>query len=341
MLKRIYAIFRARNLEFLRDRGTLSWNIILPVALMFGLSFIFSSDRAEYTVGVLQDAAVIDTSVHPFLESRYIEFVAVGDRDSGFRRIARHQLDLLVEFGEQPRYWINPDSPKGYFVEFALAQADASAGGNIEKDQIEGDAVRYVDWVLPGILGMNVMFSSFGVGVGYVVVRYRKNGFLKRLRATPLRSIEFVVAQVLSRLLLILVITTFVYAGTKFFLDTRMDGSHLTLLLVLLTGSIAMISMGLMVAARVTSEELAGGMLNMVTWPMMMLSGVWFSLEAASDWILGLASIFPLTHMLDAARAVMLDGAGIAEIMPELVWMLTMTVVFLVIGALTFRWHPR
>ncbi|MDH5500402.1 MAG: ABC transporter permease, partial [Gammaproteobacteria bacterium] len=67
MIKRIYAIFRARNLEFLRDRGTLTWNIVLPVALMLGLSFIFSGDRPEYTVGVLQQAAEIDESVHPFL----------------------------------------------------------------------------------------------------------------------------------------------------------------------------------------------------------------------------------------------------------------------------------
>ena len=285
MLKRIFAIFKARNLEFLRDRGALSWNIILPVALLIGLSFIFSSERAEYTVGILvgHSQPIVE---HPFLKSRYIEFISVTDRDSGFRRIAQHQLDLLIDFDNPPRYWVNPDSSKGYFVEFALLQAD----DQMEKAQIEGDPVRYVDWVLPGILGMNVMFSSL-FGVGYVVVRYRKNGFLKRLRAAPLRSIEFVIAQVMSRLLLILIITSFVYAGTRYFLDTRMDGDHLTLLLVLLTGSMAMISMGLMVAARITSEELAGGMLNMVTWPMMMLSGVWFSLDASSDWILSLIHI--------------------------------------------------
>jgi len=340
MFKRIYAIFKARNLEFLRDRGTMSWNLILPVALMFGLSFIFSSDRAEYTVGVIQAEEVLDTSAHPFLTSRYIEFIPVNDRDKGFRRVARHQLDLLVEFGDAPRYWVNPDSPKGYFVEFALRQADDEVGGTIAKASIQGEPVRYLDWVLPGILGMNVMFSSL-FGVGYVVVRYRKNGFLKRLRATPLRAIEFVIAQVASRLVLIVIITSFVYAGTKFFLDTRMDGSHLNLLLVLLTGCIAMISMGLMMAARVTSEELAGGMLNMVTWPMMMLSGVWFSLEAASDWIRSIATLFPLTHMLDAARAIMLDGAGLPQIVPQLSMMLGMSALFLLVAAVMFRWHPR
>ena len=338
MLKRIFAIFRARNLEFIRDRGTLSWNIVLPIALMFGLSFIFGSERAEYTVGVLQESAQIDTTRHAFLESRYIEFVAITDRDDGFRKIARHQLDLLVDFDRNSQYWVNPDSPKGYFVEFALQQADPS--GELERGQIEGEPVRYVDWVLPGILGMNVMFSSL-FGVGYVVVRYRKNGFLKRLRATPLRAIEFVIAQVASRLMLIVLITSFVYLGTRFFLDIRMDGSHLLLLLVLLTGAIAMISMGLLVAARVTSEELAGGLLNMVTWPMMLLSGVWFSLEAASGWVRQLAGLFPLTHMLDAARAVMLDGAGIITIMPQLGTLALMTGIFLSLGAILFRWHPK
>lgn len=340
MLSRIYAIFRARNLEFVRDRGSMSWNLILPVALMFGLSFIFSNERAEYTVGVLQDGDVIDVSAHPFLDTRYVEFVPVNDRDEGLRKVSRHQLDLLVDFGDAHQYWVNPESPKGYFAEFALLQADAAAGAQLTKSQVEGEAVRYVDWVLPGILGMNMMFSCL-FGVGYVVVRYRKNGFLKRLRATPLRSIEFVIAQVASRLMLILAFSTFIFAGTKYFLDIRVDGSYLLLLMILLTGAVALISLGLLVAARVTSEELAGGLLNLVTWPMMMLSGVWFSLESASDWVIRIAAIFPLTHILSAARAVMLDGAGLVEIMPQLTILIAMSVVFLVLGALTFRWHPR
>lgn len=340
MLSRIYAIFRARNLEFVRDRGSMSWNLILPVALMFGLSFIFSNERAEYTVGVLQADEIIDASEHPFLETRYIEFVTVDNLDESLRKVSRHQLDLVVEFGDESRYWVNPDSPKGYFAEFALLQADEAAGGRLTKSQVDGDAVRYVDWVLPGILGMNMMFSCL-FGVGYVVVRYRKNGFLKRLRATPLRSIEFVIAQVASRLILILAFSSFIFAGTKFFLDIRVDGSYLLLLIILLVGAIALISLGLLIAARVTSEELAGGLLNMVTWPMMMLSGVWFSLEAASDWVRNVASIFPLTHILTAARAVMLDGAGTVEILPQLTTLIVMSLVFLALGAFTFRWHPQ
>jgi ABC-type multidrug transport system permease subunit len=210
----------------------------------------------------------------------------------------------------------------------------------IEKAQISGDPVRYIDWVLPGILGMNMMFSCL-FGVGYVVVRYRKNGFLKRLRATPLRSFEFVAAQVASRLMLIIVITAFVYTGTSWFLSTRMEGSYFTLLAITVIGAISLISMGLVVAARVTSEELAGGLLNLVTWPMMMLSGVWFSLEGTGAWVQRSAEIFPLTHILDAARAVMIDGAVFRDVLPQIGVLSVMSVFFLTIAALIFRWRPR
>ena len=158
------------------------------------------------------------------LAQRVLELDAAGS--------ARHQLDLLIEFGERPRYWVNPDSAKGRFAELALLQSESAPPTSIDKEQISGEAMRYADWVLPGILGMNMMFSSL-FGVGYVVVRYRKNGFLKRLRATPLRAIEFVMAQVASRLLLIMVITSFLFAGTSYFLDIRMEGSYVLLLLVM------------------------------------------------------------------------------------------------------------
>ena len=339
MWNRIYAIFQARNREFLRDRASLSWNLILPIALMFGLSFAFSNDRDAYTVGVLQEAVEIDTEQHAFLQTKYVNFVPYDDFDAAIRKVERHQLDLLIEFGNAPKYWINSQSPKGYFAEIALLQSATTLSQDIEKQQIVGDPVGYADWLLPGILGMNMMFSCL-FGVGYVVVRYRKNGFLKRLRATPLTSFEFIAAQVASRMVLILLITTFIYTGTHLLLDTRMDGSYLTLFLVALVGAISLISLGLVVSSRVTSEELAGGLLNLINWPMMMLSGVWFSLEGAPDTVRTFANIFPLTHILNSARAVMLDGASLADVAPSLLALTLMSMIFLAIGAKIFRWGP-
>ena len=338
MLRRIYAIFVSRNREFVRDRSSLAWNLLLPVGLVFGLSFAFDGQRDEFTVGVLQAEAEIDTTSHPFLETRYIRFVPYDDIDEALRKVERHQLDLLIDTGPPTRYWINPTAPKGYFIEFALLQTSAPAPNSVIKEQIEGDPVRYADWILPGILGMNMMFSCM-FGVGYVVVRYRKNGFLKRLRATPLTSFEFITAQVASRMVLIMMITAFVYAGTHLLLDTRMEGSYFTLFLVGLVGAISMVSLGLIVSARVTSEELAGGLLNLINWPMMMLSGVWFSLEGTGETMRSISRIFPLTHVLESARAVMLDGATLPDVAPSLAALVIMSAVFLAIGAAIFRWE--
>jgi ABC-type multidrug transport system permease subunit len=341
LLSRIYAIFSARNKEFLRDRGTLAWNIALPVALVFALSYAFGGDgRDEFTVGVLQQAEQIDSKQHSFLDTRFVEFVIFHDQALAFRKIEHHQLDLLVRFETPAAYWVNPESPKGYFAERLLLQSAAPSSDALIKEQISGKAIRYAEWVLPGILGMNMMFSCL-FGVGYVVVRYRKNGFLKRLRATPLRPLEFITAQVSSRLVLIMLITVFVYTGTHWLLDTRMEGSYLTLFLVAALGAVSLVSLGLLVSARVTSEELAGGLLNLINWPMMLLSGVWFSLEGTGDAVRSLARIFPLTHILDASRAIMLDGASFADVLPNILSLAAMSIVFLGLGAALFRWTPK
>jgi len=338
MLKRIYAVFMARNREFVRDRSSLAWNLLLPVVLVFGLSYAFDGQRDEFTVGVLQAEAEIDTAAHPFLETRFVRFVPYQDIDEAMLKIERHQLDLLIEVGPPARYWINPTSSTGYFAEFALLQSSTPVASSIVKEQVDGDPVRYADWILPGILGMNMMFSCL-FGVGYVIVRYRKNGFLKRLRATPLTSLEFITAQVASRMVLIMLITSFVYTGTHLLLDTRMEGSYVTLFIVGLVGAISMVSLGLVVSARVTSEELAGGLLNLINWPMMMLSGIWFSLEGTGETVQRISQIFPLTHVLESARAVILDGATFADVAPSLGALVLLSCVFLAIGASIFRWE--
>ena len=110
-------------------------------------------------------------------------------------------------------------------------------------------------------------------------------------------------------------------------------------MLLAVVGALSMISLGLTVAAGISSEELVGGLLNLLTWPMMLLSGIWFSLEGSPRWVQWVAHIFPLTHLLEAARAVMLDGAGLADIAPNLIYLVVTALIFLSFGAWSFRWR--
>ena len=335
-LRRLGAVIRARNLEFVRDWSALGWNLLLPMFLVLGLAFMFSGpERPLFKVAVMSDHALSDPQAHPFLGTRYIDFYRVQDREASIHKVERHQIDMLLDLRKaQHRFWVNATSPKGYFLEQLMIADPASP---VARETVQGREIRYVDWLLPGILGMNMMFSCL-FGVGYVIVRYRKSGYLKRLYATPLRAIEFIGAQVLSRLLLIMLITIVIFIGTDFFIHFRMEGSYVNLFLVTLLGASSMVAMGLTVSARVTGEELAGGLLNMLTWPMMFLSGVWFSLEGTHAGLQAFAQLFPLTHLLDAARAIMLDGAGLQQIAHHLAVLGGMTVLFLGIGASVFKW---
>ncbi|NOX75960.1 MAG: ABC transporter permease [Gammaproteobacteria bacterium] len=357
--QRFYAILVARNREFIRDRAALSWNILFPVLIVAGFAFAFSDNAPDqYKVGVYveqkveqnveqnaeqyakqaQVALEAAATRQAFFRTHYIQFIPVTDRAVAITKVERHQLDMVYDLNRQ-RYWINSDSPKGYLLERVLRGADASAADEAAtRETVSGREIRYVDWVITGVLGMNMMFSAL-FGVGYVIVRYRKNGVLKRLNATPLTALEFLTAQVVSRLWLILAITVSVYVGANLFIDFSMFGSYWNLLLVAALGAVSMISLGLMVAARVKSEELAGGLLNILSWPMMFLSGVWFSLEGAHPFMQKLAAIFPLTHLISAARAVMLDGAGLWDIAPQLATLGLMSIVFLILGSWFFRWQ--
>jgi ABC-2 type transport system permease protein len=332
-MHRLLAVLHARNLEFLRDRSTLIFTLLLPVLLVIGMGFVFGGpERPLFKVGVL--APRIDRAAHPFLRERYVEFIPLPQPQQALQKVRHQQVDLLLDPQEPPRYWVNTDSPKGYIVEKLLLAAAPAA----QRQPVSGAALRYVDWLFPGILGMNMMFSCL-FGVGYVVLRYRKSGFLKRLYATPLSAFEFLSAQVLSRLGLILFVTMILYAGIGAIIGFHNAGSTLLLLLLATIGALSMIALGLTIAARFSSEELVGGLLNLLTWPMMLLSGIWFSLEGSPRWVQWVAHVFPLTHVLDAARAVMLDGAGLGQIAPQLLFLGATALAFLAFGAWSFRWR--
>ncbi len=332
-MKRFLAMLHARNLEFVRDRAALIWALMFPALMIIGCAVIFSGNgQRVLTVGYLGNNPAAAQALLPTLPEDSIEWRAYSsDSALAITRIRYHQLDLLID-PESLRYWVNPQSSRGRISEQLLHSTA------LERQPIEGRAVRYVDWALPGILGMNMMFASL-FGVGYVVVRYRMNGVLKRLRATPTNAFEFLSSQILSRLLLIIVASIIIFIGCDWALDFLMLGSYLNLLLVGVLGGMAMISLGLVISSRTDSEEFAGGMLNLCTWPMMFLSEVWFSLDNAPAYIRTLADALPLTHLVSGMRKIMLEGAGLADIQGHLIALLVTTVVLMGLASWLFRWQ--
>jgi ABC-type multidrug transport system permease subunit len=335
-MKKFLAVLHARNMEFLRDRSALVWNLAMPFLLVFGLAFIFSGGSKDiYKIGIVGGLDRMAVVAPKLQSTKHLEFISYDDLNKGIEKVKHHQMDMLIDVTGAPKYWVNSSSPNGYLLERIVWGTE---GNQFSHQAVEGAEIRYVDWFLPGILGMNMMFACL-FGVGFVIVRYRKNGFLKRLKATPLGAFQFLFAQLVSRLLLVMVITAIVYFGCDIFIKFNMQGSYWNLLLVNTLGAMCMISFGLLIAARTASEEFAGGILNIMTWPMMLLSGAWFSLEGAATWVQNVALVFPLTHMISASRAIMNEGATLSQVMPD-VWVLAvMSAIVLSIGAYIFKWE--
>jgi ABC-2 type transport system permease protein len=323
----LFALITARNLEFMRDKSALGWSLLFPIIIIVALVLVFDDDNPSlYQLGVYGDVAHIEQ-----VESlKYIELIHYDDLTQAKHKVARHLVDGLID-GDT--FWVNPESAQGYILE----QVVLAKVPQLQTQPITGKAVRHVEWILPGIIGMNMMFSAL-YGVGYVVVRYRRTGVLKRLQVTPLGAWQFLASQLISRLGATVVSAVLVFAVIALLFDIQSQGNVLLLLLNTILGSAAMISIGLLVASRTRSDELCNGLLNILSWPMMFLSGIWFSLEGAKPWVRFIADCLPLTHMNDANRAVIIDGAGLLDISNHLLFLVGIIFICLAVASRSFRW---
>ncbi len=345
-LSRIWTMFRARNHEFFRDRAAFGWNFLFPFLLIGGFAIVFGSERySEYKIGVfpLPNKPVKSETLdlpQSFLEVKSFDFIPFNNEAEAVDRLNHHKIDFLVKNNSSDNeYWVSETSRKGHIVERLFNASLTKPEHRIQgkKKEIQGFEIRYIDWLFPGILAMNMMFSAL-YGVGYTVVRYRKNGVLKRLKATPLTAFEYLCSQVLSRNFLIMFTIVIVWVGCDLLFSFQMTGSYSLLFFLFFIGSMNLTALGLILASRGTSEEFTSGIINFISWPMMFLSEVWFSLEGAPEWVKSIAEFFPLTHLLTAIRKVMNDGAGIMEVSYEIGFMVVMTFIFLLIGSIAFSW---
>ncbi len=371
-MKKFLAVLKARTMEYVRDRGTFLWNLFFPVVMVAGFAFAFGTGESKtlFKVALIgqspssqvasggTDSAIPKAAIEArsfetgsgamdaFLSIPQLELIpyAAADREKALDKLRKHQFDMAVDLAGSAWY-INDQAAGGPLLRKLLTGTeDAGTGGampsvdGFTEKRVTGAAIRYVDYLIPGVIGMNMMMSCL-FGVGFVLVRYRKNGVLKRLKATPVGALNFLTAQAVSRMLIVVVISSFIFGATNAFLHFRMEGNYLTLLLLLVLGIFAMISLGLVFASRLASEELASGLMNLVTFPMMAFSGVFFSIEGSPAILRGFSKIFPLTHFLDAARAVMLDGAGLSVVWPQMAILAGMTALFLAVSARLFKWE--
>ncbi len=339
----------ARTKEMQREPEVIFWVFVFPLLLAFGLGIAFRSRPASIpsvaiAAGPRADAVLQMAQRSP--QSLHAQVVPEGEALNGFR-LGRYDLVIIPDnrgpgdnHGLEYRY--DPARPESVL---ARAQADevlqASAG---RKDPLPTSAsassepgARYIDFLIPGLLGMNLMNSGMW-GVGFSLVDYRQRKLLKRYVATPMRRSDFLLALTSSRLVLMVLELGLLLGLGIFIFHMRVLGSSLAILLLGALGSAAFAGLGLLTASRAQKIESVSGLMNLVMMPMWIFSGVFFSYERFPAVVHPLIRALPLTALNDALRATILEGAPLAAQAGRLGVLVAWTAVSFLLALSWFRW---
>jgi ABC-type multidrug transport system permease subunit len=340
----LWELTLARIREILREPGFVFWIFGFPVVMAIGLGIAFRDRPPDKPVIAVVDGA-------PWLSEALEEpeqlDVRVLDETTAHERLRTSQVDLVVSAGADPSSDVNyrydqmrSESRLARHVtdsllQHSLGRADAAP---TEDELVTEKGSRYIDFLMPGLIGLNLMGSSMW-GIGYTIVLARKRRQLRRFAATPMRRSHFMLSYLLSRLVfLAMELVGLVGFGFLAF-DVTVHGSVLSLILVALVGAASFGAVGLVVAARVQSVEAANGLMNFIMMPMWILSGSFFAYTKFPEIMHPVLRLLPLTALNDALRAIVNEGASIVTLGPELGVLAFWGVVPFLLALKWFRWQ--
>ena len=340
----LYELTMARLREILREPGFVFWIFGFPVLMAVGLGIAFRDKPPEKpSVAVVAGA---DWLVDALDDSDQLH-VVVLDEAAAREALRRAQVDLVVsagaDDGSEVHYRFDEMRDGGRLARY-MADAVLQAAEEPDRPVPTADELvtekgsRYIDFLLPGLIGLNLMGSSMW-GIGYTIVLARKRRQLRRFAATPMKRSHFMLSYLLSRLVfLVLELAGLVGLGFVAF-GVTVHGSVLALILVSLLGASSFAALGLLIAARVQSVEAANGWMNFIMMPMWILSGTFFAYSKFPELIQPVLRALPLTALIDALRAIVNDGAALTELGLELGVMTAWGLVAFALALRWFRWQ--
>lgn len=332
----------ARVREFVREPEALFWAFIFPIVMSVALAVAFPAGGARpVVVGIAE--GVEAPAARAALAAASGVTVRTLTRDEELRAIREGEVHLVLVPTNPPTYRFDPAREESRVARFVVDEALKRAAGRTDpwsarEETIAVAGSRYVDWLIPGIVGLGIMSTSLW-GISFSIVQARMRKLLKRFLASPMRRSEYLLAQMIARLLFLAPEVIVPLAFGALALGMPINGSWLSIAVVALVGSLAFASIALLMASRARTFEAISGMLNLVMLPMWILSGVFFSAANFPDPVQPVIQALPLTAVIDALREVVLEGATLFDIRLELAILAVWTAVPFPMALKLFRWR--
>ncbi len=342
----LYQLVLARTREFYREPEAVFWVYVVPVLLAVGLGVAFRNRPVErITADVAQGPHAADCVRALERDPRFV--VQVQDADEARERLRTGKTSIVIvpsEWdGARYEYLFDPTRSESVLARTAVNDALQRASGRsdpvpVSDVEIQEPGARYIDFLIPGLLGMNLMGGGLW-GIGFVIVDMRIRKLLKRLVATPMRKTHFLLAVMISRMLFMIPEFMLLLGVARVAFGVVIRGSVLAVIVLIVLGALTFAGLGLLVASRARTLEAVSGLMNLVMLPMWILSGIFFSSERFPAVAQPFIKALPLTALIDALRAVMLEGASLTSQGLEIAILLGYALVSFVLALSWFRWQ--
>ena len=331
----------ARMKEFLREPEVVFWVFIFPFLLAIGLGIAFRNKPPDtIIVGVVQ-ADGSDRVVAALRPAGGFRVETISAADAA-RRLRLGKVALVVVPGHSYEYRYDPTRPDSVLARQMVHDALERAAGRADPVEVHETLVtepgaRYIDFLIPGMLGMNIMSGGMW-GVGFVLVEMRSRKLLKRLIATPMKRSDFLAAMMTSRMSVVFLQLAMLLVFGRLVFHMVVQGSLWSIALLALIGAFSFSGLGLLVASRTSKIETVSGLMNLVMLPMFVFSGIFFSADRFPAVTQPFVRALPLTALNDALRAAILEGANLPSQIGRIAVMLAWGVLSFVFALKLFKW---
>ena len=329
-----------RFYEFVREPEALFWVFVFPILLAAGLGIAFRNRPPD----VLRIAAVNPELAQPLRQEKLLEVQELTP-EAAQEALRTGKVALLVTMGSSGsvEYRYDDTNPEGRAARLLVDQAIQKAAGRVDpvdtSDRLMREVgSRYIDFLIPGLLGMNLMGSAIW-SLGFAIVDARRKKLLKRLVASPMPRPYYLLSFLLSRILMLVVEVGVLVGFGALLFHVPVRGSLLDLAVLCLIASLSFSALGLLLASRARTIEAASGLMNIVMMPMWIASGVFFSSQKFPNMMQPIIKALPLTAVIDALRANMLQGSNLAQMAPQVGIIAFWLVICFAMALKLFRWR--
>jgi len=352
-----WALVLASFKMFYRQREAILWSILFPLFIVVLFGFVRFNGIGKLHVGIVNEAGPPGQRFIERLHSVQTFDLIEGNRDVEFSELTKGERDLVLVIpdgfnaatgGSLALYGDVEAKPQqaqlgALVLQRVLDETTLAALPSVPRVIVKTEAVKsrnltYMDFLLPGVLAMSIMQSGI-FGVAFSFVSLKKRGILRRLWVTPINPNDFIVAQMTMRLAVVMFQTTIMIGVGLLFLNLHFIGNIAVIYLLGIIGAIVFLGFGLALAGFSKSEDQVAPIANIISLPMMALSGIFFSRASLPGFVRTITDAFPLTYLADGIRSVAIDGASVAQVMPQFVGLGVWMIISVFIAVKLFRWE--